>query len=690
MQITRYTHSYRLLAFLAVICSIAAVAKVSGDVVLFAISVAGLTAGHLYMWRTRYAVSRLRTSVLSLLLTFLLLSLGRDILFSWTDDPILLARYLVYGQIVTSFDLVGRRNVMGTLVLAGIVFMVLGQMAFDLWYPLLMGIFFLLALAATVAGHVDEETGQAEVVIGETWWATGRTWVGFASALTLLTAAVFLLMPRIGFGPLAQPSWLPSRIDLTRRPPADLPSRPSADVSTGFLVSRRMAGAGSGRYVPLGYTGTAADNPVMHVRSRVVTYWRGATLDRYDGAGWLPSAASQTLLELDPGEYLFPDSDRSPPSRRWYAQTYHLLVDQPNALFTGYSPGRVYLAPSSLVSLDRGTMYRSVSKIPRLSPQRLRRDAVARDDLENLRLPAITDRAAALAESIVEGASTDYDKAARLEEFFLVNYRYDLGVDALTPGQDAVDVFLFKEQAGYCAQFSTAMAVMARHVGLPARVGVGYLPGAFNPMTGAFTVRAGDAHAWVEIHFRRHGWVVFDPTPRPDISLGPGFNPGWVTFGLLDFVGLDLTGPISSLTGGVSLRPLSMPGWTWAGIFGAIVLVGILATWRVVTGRPGPREDADGYTSLEGASRKEVVAIHEKMVAYLVRKGLPARKPAQTPHEYAASVGYRLADGADIIGWLAEATDRAAYDSRPLDPSLATEATSKLAILRRSLTLRTS
>ena len=513
MEITRYTHSYRFLAYLAVVCSMAALARVSSDWSLFAVSVAGLTAGHVYMWRTRYAVSRLRTAILSLTLTALLVSLGRDILFSWTDDPVLLARYMVYGQIVTGFDLVTRRNVMGTLVLAGIVFMVLGQMAFDLWYPFLMGIFFLLALAATVAGHIDEESSQAEEVIGGTWRAAGSVWAGFVSALILLTAAVFLLMPRVGFGPLAQPSWLPSRIDLSGRGPTDLPSRPSASVSSEFLASRRIGDASSGDYIQLGYTGTAADAPVMHVRSRIVTYWRGAALDRYDGLGWLPSPESQTLFEVAPGEYVFPDSDRAAPGRNRYAQTYYLLTDQPNALFTGYTPGRVYLSPTALASLESGTTYRSVSRIPRLNPQRLRRDSVDLRNPEHLILPPITDRAAALAESIVEGAGTDYDRAARLEEFFLRNYGYDLGVE-LPEDHDVVDSFLFHEQSGYCAQFATAMAVMARHVGLPARVGVGYLPGVFNPMTGAFTVRAGDAHAWVEVRFRESVLGRLRPHPQ--------------------------------------------------------------------------------------------------------------------------------------------------------------------------------
>ena len=88
---------------------------------------------------------------------------------------------------------------------------------------------------------------------------------------------------------------------------------------------------------------------------------------------------------------------------------------------------------------------------------------------------------------------------------------------------------------------------------------VGYLPGLYNPMTGAFTVRAGDALAWVEIHFRRSGWVVFDPTPRPDVNMGLGSGQGLLTFGLLDFVGMDFTGAFSSVTGDWSLGRLSVP-----------------------------------------------------------------------------------------------------------------------------------
>ena len=687
MSNARHLLSYRVLVFLAMCVCIAAVARISGDVVLFVVSVGGLAAGHIYMWRTRWAAYRIRTAVLLLLLIVLLFFLGRDMLFAWTNDPLLLARYLVFGLIVTSFDLGTRRNVMGTLVLSGMLMVLLGQMAFDVSFPLLLATFVLLALAAAVRGHVEEETDSAEQVVGRALPASGVLWAGFAGSFALLAVALFLLMPRIGFGALAQSSWLPSRIDLTGRGPSSLPSRPSAGVSPEFLT--RAVGGGPGdRYVPLGYTGSAADVPVMHVRSRVVTYWRGSTLNEYDRRGWLPTVSRLTLVDESRNEYAFDDSPRGSPDRRWYAQTYYLLVDQPNAVFTGYNPGRLYLPDSSLVSLHKGTVYRAISRIPHLNPGRLRRDIVERRDIENLELPPISARSVALAESIVAGAPTDYDKAARIEEFLLRNYKYDLDVEPLKPGQDAVDTFLFNSQSGYCSQFATTMAALARWAGLPARVGVGYLPGVYNPMSGAFTVRAGDAHAWVEIHFRNNGWVVFDPTPRPEIGQALGLNQGWVSFGLLDFVGVNFSGAFSTIAGDLSLSLPSVPASVWLIAFVGAFIVGVVAV-LLTAARKIRTPDPERYTALDGEARRELLKVYGKMVGLLARKGLPRREASQTSGEYARSVSIRVRAGMDLIGWLTEACDAAAYDTRPFTASVVQEAKDKLALLRRSLALRT-
>src|SRR5687767_4217268 len=81
-------------------------------------------------------------------------------------------------------------------------------------------------------------------------------------------------------------------------------------------------------------------------------------------------------------------------------------------------------------------------------------------------------------------------------------------------GPDPLADFLFNVKAGHCEYFSTAMAVMLRTRGIPARVVNGFLPGEYNDAAGAYTVRQSDAHSWVEVYFpESRAWVTFDPTP---------------------------------------------------------------------------------------------------------------------------------------------------------------------------------
>src|SRR6185437_4819598 len=87
---------------------------------------------------------------------------------------------------------------------------------------------------------------------------------------------------------------------------------------------------------------------------------------------------------------------------------------------------------------------------------------------------------------------------------------------------DAVSSFLASKR-GYCVQFSSAMAVMARLLGIPARIGVGFLPGT-HQANGSYTVSLNDAHAWPEIYFTGVGWVRFEPTPAIRSGLAPSYT----------------------------------------------------------------------------------------------------------------------------------------------------------------------
>ena len=115
-----------------------------------------------------------------------------------------------------------------------------------------------------------------------------------------------------------------------------------------------------------------------------------------------------------------------------------------------------------------------------------------------------------LATDLTTDAPTTYDAVNAVETHLLTEYSYsEVPPDRTFPLSD----FLFEDRIGYCQQFSGAMALMLRMVGIPARVVSGFAPGVADPEDGSYTVRNLDAHSWVEGFFNGIGWVTFDPTP---------------------------------------------------------------------------------------------------------------------------------------------------------------------------------
>ncbi|GAA2727850.1 DUF3488 and transglutaminase-like domain-containing protein [Streptomyces nogalater] len=116
------------------------------------------------------------------------------------------------------------------------------------------------------------------------------------------------------------------------------------------------------------------------------------------------------------------------------------------------------------------------------------------------------------AKEITEGASSHYEEAVKLQDYFAVTggFQYDTRVE-VGQGPRAIANFLDKKQ-GFCVHFSFAMAAMARTLGIPARVAVGFAPG--TPQAdGTVAVSQRDAHAWPELYFEGVGWTRFEPTP---------------------------------------------------------------------------------------------------------------------------------------------------------------------------------
>jgi hypothetical protein len=168
-------------------------------------------------------------------------------------------------------------------------------------------------------------------------------------------------------------------------------------------------------------------------------------------------------------------------------------------------------------SIDRGQTYEITSSISRAEPDDLRR---AGSDYpiwavgKYTQLPdEVPQRVRELAARITAGAETPYDKAKAVEEYLKATYTYNLSIDPPPFNADGVDFFLFEQREGYSEYFGSAMTVLLRTQGIPARLATGYTVGDKVASRDVYVVNDSHSHAWSEVYFPGYGWVPFEPTP---------------------------------------------------------------------------------------------------------------------------------------------------------------------------------
>jgi transglutaminase-like putative cysteine protease len=255
-------------------------------------------------------------------------------------------------------------------------------------------------------------------------------------------------------------------------------------------------------------------------------YWRSFTYDLYTGNGWSSSPTQENLYQagepisaarrLDEGELqqeVFPVEDLG---GTVYAAGEPISVNQP-AQAAWRSPGDLFG-----VHIDGLDSYDVVSSTAVATVIDLQSAGQSYPDWVRSRflsLPGeIPDRVRALAARLTASQSTPYDRARAIEAY-LRQYPYTLDVTRPPAGQDVVDYFLFDLKKGYCDYYASAMVVLARASGVPARLAVGYSAGAYNLNSKRYIVTEADAHSWVEVYFPRIGWVPFEPTAaRPELQ----------------------------------------------------------------------------------------------------------------------------------------------------------------------------
>ncbi|HJP40530.1 MAG TPA: transglutaminase domain-containing protein, partial [Dehalococcoidia bacterium] len=163
----------------------------------------------------------------------------------------------------------------------------------------------------------------------------------------------------------------------------------------------------------------------------------------------------------------------------------------------------------------RNDIYNSVGSISVASEEQLQGAGTAYPDWvaeRYLQLPSdLPERVREEARQVVAGTTSSYDQAVAIEDY-LRQLPFDLSVEAAPPGRDVVDFLLFDLQAGYFDYQASAMAVMLRSLGIPARIAVGYVLDPEDEIQSRYTVRKDDAYAWVEVFFPEYGWINFNPT----------------------------------------------------------------------------------------------------------------------------------------------------------------------------------
>ncbi|MGE5619748.1 MAG: DUF4129 domain-containing transglutaminase family protein [Sphingomonadaceae bacterium] len=270
--------------------------------------------------------------------------------------------------------------------------------------------------------------------------------------------------------------------------------------------------------------------PVMVVSSPLPEYWAAQSYDEYTGHGWISSADQSTRLDAN-DQRLAATSSYS--GRLDVEQRFKLLAGRTSTVFAATSPVKLSLAVyadhfgdleqvgalRSTIPLRSGQQYAVISSVSVATVERLRSAGTEYPEWTGryLALPRNSlRRVASLARRITSGTSNPYDAAVALEDY-LRGFRYEIKVATPPPERDAVDWFLFTAKEGYCDYFASAMAVMARSIGIPARVVSGYNTGTLNERSSLYEVRQENAHSWPELFFPRYGWVRFEPTPSQPV-----------------------------------------------------------------------------------------------------------------------------------------------------------------------------
>ena len=390
-----------------------------------------------------------------------------------------------------------------------------------------------------------------------------------ASVLYLAAVLAFLVLSERARA--GGPSWFAGRSGDGARALVRGGARTAAvAVAVAVLVAPHVPGAHSRGLIgwrdgaTKGSSSRKTVSPLVDIRNRLISrtgvelfrvtatdasYWRLTSLEQFDGNIWSSSGS------YSPARGALPTQVSTRASQDAVTQEFDIRALSSIWLPAAYRPERFrgprgvrFDSDSSSLLTDadsvEGLRYSVESLVPRLTDEQLLPATAPppRDVAEGyLALPEdFPARVRRLAQDLTRadaancgrlgcspaesgrGDLSPYHKARALQDWFRSEFTYDLNQRA---GHDtsAIERFLFSTRAGYCEQFAGSFAAMARSLGLPARVAVGFTPGAPTP-DGVYHVTDREAHAWPEVYLAGFGWVAFEPTPGRAVPGGDDYT----------------------------------------------------------------------------------------------------------------------------------------------------------------------
>jgi transglutaminase-like putative cysteine protease len=464
--------------------------------------------------------------------------------------------------------------------------------------------------------------------------------LGPSLALLLAVAAFF---PSIYPRPVSNAFW-----ELMEEPWAEVESvaeRLFGPIESGYPSAE--GGAGSGGQLPrshlLGAGPELSKAVVLYVKTNdpppprpdqeqagtavvgpLPRYWRSETYTRYTGLGWTNDPLESHIVT--PSRPLDPDL---PPGSDLFQQ-FQLVAAHDGSIYAVNAPQRMdrlmeawWHAPGDLARLtSEAESYTVISRPPEPTIAELRASspstATLPPDLSDryLALPdTVPQRVLKLAQEVVGSADTRYDQARAIEHY-LRAYPYNLDLPQPPADRDLVEYFLFEAQEGYCDYYASAMVVMARAVGVPARFATGYAQGSYDYDQDRWVVTERDGHSWVEVYFDGIGWVEFEPTAgRPSLE-----RPG----------GQELPEVPSLPLPAQHTRWWERTPWLLLGLGALMVLLAAFVVW---VWRP--------HRARSTAAADLVRDRHTRLLRWGSRLGHPLRD-GQTPYEYGATLADSL------------------------------------------------